>query len=355
MVSPPSRFLRERHETLDDGWSSADEAAQPLTTSITVEQSRSALSWNDSPDLGFDRSVNPYRGCEHGCMYCYARPSHARLGLSPGLDFESRLWVKPEVPLRLRDELARPSYRCEVIVLGSNTDCYQPIERSHRITRALLELAEECRHPVAIITKSALVLRDLDILSRLSRQRLARVLISLTTLDRTLARRMEPRAATPERRVETIQRLAAAGVAVGVLCAPMIPGLNDRELEALLRTARTAGAETAGYVMLRLPYELKDMVRGWLETHYPDRAGHVLSLIRQVRDGALTGSDFATRMSGTGPVAELLAQRFALAHRRLGFATHPVALDTHQFRAPHRLTSQLGLFAEGHSPESAGS
>ncbi len=344
-VSPPSRYLSETREPFDDGWNVVDEAPRPLATEVTEEQTRSALSWNDSPDLGFDRSVNPYRGCEHGCMYCYARPSHARLGLSPGLDFESRLTAKPQLADRLRADFARPSYRCDVLVIGANTDCYQPIERRYGLTRAVLEVAEECGHPVALITKSALVQRDLDILARLSARRLARVLISLTTLDRTLARRMEPRAATPARRVETIAALRAGGVEVGVLCAPMIPGLNDTELEALMAAAREAGASTATYTVLRLPYELKEMVAGWLESHYPGRVAHVLSLVRQLRDGALNAGDFSTRMTGTGPVAEILARRFAVAHRRLGFAERPVALDTTQFRPPRRRGPQIELFA----------
>jgi DNA repair photolyase len=340
-----SRFDSERRVMFDDGWGSADAEAMPVATTLTVDTTRTIIARNDSPDIGFDRSINPYRGCEHGCIYCYARPSHAYLGLSPGLDFESRLFYKPQAAALLAAELRKKGYACRPIALGSNTDPYQPVERRLGITRSILEVLREFRHPVTIVSKSALIRRDLDILAEMARDRLAIVTISLTTLDRELARKMEPRAATPERRLETIAALAAAGVPTGVLVAPMIPALNDSEMEQLLERAHTACATSAGYTLLRLPIELKALFREWLEAHFPDKAAHVLSLVAQAHGGRLYDSAWSKRMTGAGPYADMLRLRFDRACRRLGFnqrTTKP--LDTTIFRPPLQKGDQLSLF-----------
>ncbi|HEY3909315.1 MAG TPA: PA0069 family radical SAM protein [Stellaceae bacterium] len=339
------RFEAERRVSFDDGWGAADAEPLPLATTLSVDATRTIIARNDSPDIGFDRSINPYRGCEHGCIYCYARPSHAYLGLSPGLDFESRLFYKPQAAALLAAELRNKGDACRPIALGSNTDPYQPVERRLGITRAILEVLRDFRHPVTIVTKSALIQRDLDILSEMASQRLAIATISVTTLDRTLARRMEPRAATPERRLETIAALAAAGVPTGVLSAPMIPALNDSEMEQILERARAAGANSAGYTLLRLPLELKVLFREWLETHFPDKAAHVLSLVAQTHGGRLYDSAWSKRMTGAGPYADMLRLRFDRACRRLGFdprTTKP--LDATRFRPPPRTGDQLSLF-----------
>jgi DNA repair photolyase len=315
-----------------------------VATTLTAEPSRTALARNDSPDVPFDRSLNPYRGCEHGCIYCFARPTHAWLGMSPGLDFETRLLYRPEAPRRLRAELSRRGYRCQPVALGSNTDPYQPVERRTRLTRALLEVLLEYRHPLTVVTKSDLVLEDLDLLRQLAEQRLAAVMLSLTTLDPELARRMEPRAPTPERRLIAIRQLAEAGIPVGVLTSPIIPGLNDDELERLLDAATGAGAGWAGWVLLRLPGEVGPLFEEWLRTEYPDRADRVLNRVRDTRGGALYRSRFGERMRGQGPIADLLRQRFAVACRRLGLARHPPALDTTCFRVPGGPGSQRSLF-----------
>ncbi|MGH7116661.1 MAG: PA0069 family radical SAM protein [Stellaceae bacterium] len=339
------RFEAERRVMFDDGWGAADAAPLPLTTTLSVDATRTIIARNDSPDIGFDRSINPYRGCEHGCIYCYARPSHAYLGLSPGLDFESRLFYKPQAAALLGAELRKKGYFCRPIALGSNTDPYQSVERRLGITRAILEVLRDFRHPVTIVTKSALIRRDLDILSEMARDRLAMATISVTTLDRALARRMEPRAATPERRLETIEALAAAGVPTGVLSAPMIPALNDSEMEQILERARAAGATSAGYTLLRLPLELKALFREWLEAHFPNKAAHVLSLVAQTHGGRLYDSAWTKRMTGAGPYAEMLRARFDRACRRLGFdqrTTKP--LDATRFRQPPRKGDQLNLF-----------
>ncbi len=330
--NPPVRFETLHREAEAADW--PEEEVPRLATSLIRDRTRSVISWNESPDLGFDRAVNPYRGCEHGCIYCYARPTHAWLGYSPGLEFETRLVFKPEVASLLEKELAKPGYRAAPLVLGSNTDPYQPIERQLKLTRAVLEVLERCGHPVGIVTKSASILADLDILARLAARRLVRVDISLTTLDGDLARRMEPRAAAPARRLEAMRALARAGVPVGVLAAPMIPGLNDAELERILAAAAGAGAGWASYILLRLPHEVAELFRAWLEAEFPARAAHVLSLIRQTRAGALNESGFGARFRGTGPVADLLAQRFARAARAQGLAEGRVALDPGQFRPP---------------------
>ncbi|MBV9861033.1 MAG: PA0069 family radical SAM protein [Alphaproteobacteria bacterium] len=328
----------------DDGWTSDDGDPPPLMTVLTVDSTRTIIARNTSPDIGFDRSINPYRGCEHGCIYCYARPSHAYLGLSPGLDFESRIFYKPQAAALLAAELRKKGYACRPLALGSNTDPYQPSERRLCITRAILEVLRDFRHPVTIVTKSALVRRDIDILAEMAAEKLAVVTVSVTTLDRALARRLEPRAAAPERRLETIAALARAGVPVGVLAAPMIPALNDMELERILERAREAGAGAAGFTMLRLPHELKALFREWLQEHAPDKARHVLSLVAQTHGGKLYDSTWSKRMVGSGPYAEMLRARFERACRRLGFGRRSTELlDNSRFRPPPLAGHQLSL------------
>ena len=346
---PAPRYDASSREPFDDGWSSLTELADlpPLPTTLQRDASRSVISWNTSPDVGFDRAVNPYRGCEHGCVYCYARPTHAYLGYSPGLEFETRLLFKPEVAALLERELRRPGYVAAPLALGSNTDPYQPVERTLQLTRAVLEVLERFGHPVSIVTKSAGVLRDLDILQRMAQRKLVRVWLSVTTLDPTLARKMEPRAAAPERRLAAIAELAAAGVPTGVLAAPMIPGLNDAELERILQRAAAAGARHAGYVLLRLPHELRELFTEWLQLHAPARARHVLSLVRETRGGALNDPRFDKRYVGVGPYADMLAARFARASRTLNLLPREAErLDCSQFAPPAetRPGAQLRLF-----------
>jgi DNA repair photolyase len=339
------RFEPEKRVSFVDGWGTADEKPAPLVTTLSVDATRTIIARNDSPDIGVDRSINPYRGCEHGCIYCYARPSHAYLGLSPGLDFESRLFYKPQAAKLLVAELSKKGYSCLPLALGSNTDPYQPAERKLRITRAILEVLRDFRHPVTIVTKSALIQRDVDLLGEMARDRLAMAAISVTTLDRRLARVMEPRAATPERRLETIAALAAAGVPVSVMSAPMIPALNDSEMEQILERARAAGASSAAYTLLRLPLELKGLFKEWLETHFPAKAAHVLSLVAQTHGGRLYDSTWSKRMTGTGPYAEVLRLRFERACRRLGFNQRTTeGLDTSGFLPPPQRGDQLALF-----------
>jgi len=340
----------ETHATvrIDDGWLLADPDGdggppRPRTT-LAVDAAKSVVARNDSPDVPFDRSVNPYRGCEHGCVYCFARPTHAYLGLSPGLDFETRLFWKPDAPALLERELRRAGYVADVLALGANTDPYQPVERETGLTRRILEVLRDFRHPVGVVTKSALVLRDLDILAEMARDGLASVAVSVTTLDRDLARAMEPRASAPARRIAAIRALSEAGVPTAVLASPMIPGLNDHELEAILEAAAQAGAGTANTILLRLPLEIADLFREWLEAHVPDRAARVLSLMRQSRGGALYRSAFGERMRGTGPHADMLARRLALARRRLGLDRRRWDLRTDLFRPPPRPGDQLALF-----------
>jgi DNA repair photolyase len=338
------RYEPETRQAEHDGWDLPEEDdPPPLRTAVTIDSTRTIIARNQSPDLGFDRSINAYRGCEHGCIYCFARPTHAFLGLSPGLDFESRLFAKPDAAALLAEELAKPGYRPAVMAIGTNTDPYQPIEREYRITRQVLQVLSDFNHPVGIVTKSALVLRDLDILGPMAERGLVQVSLSLTTLDRGLARRMEPRASTPARRLEAIAGLAVAGVPAGVMTAPMIPGLNDMELEKLLEAAAGAGARTAGYVLLRLPLEIKDLFREWLETHVPDRAERVLNLIRETRDGRLNDPNFGSRMKGQGPYAELIAKRFKLATRRHGLNRERWQPNLSLFRRPPRPGDQLSL------------
>jgi len=345
VTNETGRFESEKRVAVDDGWGSAEEPPPRLQTRLAVDATRTIIARNDSPDIGFDRSINPYRGCEHGCIYCYARPSHAYLGLSPGLDFETRIFYKPQAAALLAGELRKKGYQCRPIALGSNTDPYQPAERCLGITRSILEVLRDFRHPVTIVTKGALIQRDIDILSAMAREKLAVVTVSVTTLDRDLARVMEPRASTPERRLETIAALAAAGVPVGVLAAPMIPALNDREMEAILQRAQAAGARLAGYTLLRLPLELKGLFREWLEEHAPNKAAHVLSLVAQCHGGRLYDSAWSKRMTGRGPYAEMLAARFDRACRRLGFEPRSSdMLDTTRFRPPPQTGDQLALF-----------
>ena len=338
------RYERHRREAFDDGWGAIDEAEAPLRTEVRPDASRTVITRNESPDIGFDRSINVYRGCEHGCVYCYARPTHAYLGLSPGQDFESRIFAKHDAPAQLERELARPGYVCRMIAMGTNTDPYQPTERRLALTRGVLEVLDRYDHPVGIVTKSALVTRDADILSRMAKRRLATVSISVTTLDRDIARTMEPRASTPAKRVEAIRALCEAGVPVGVIVAPIVPGLTDHEIESILEAARAAGADRAGYVVLRLPREVRELFLEWLSVHAPNKAKRVLTLLQGMRAGRLNDPNFGTRMSGSGPYAELIAARFAGATRRLGLERRGPTLDTGRFRPPSRDPAQLSLF-----------
>ncbi len=350
-ANPGVRFDKTVIYPFDDGWDTlAAEFGElpPLPTSLIRDSSRSAISWNTSPDIGFDRAVNPYRGCEHGCIYCYARPTHAYLGYSPGLDFETKLIFKPDVAELLEKELRKPGYVPRTLALGSNTDPYQPVERTLKLTRSVLEVLDRFNHPLSIVTKSAGVLRDLDILTGMARRGLVRVAVSVTTLDPSLARKMEPRAATPSRRLHAIAELARAGVPAAVMTAPMIPGLNDAEMERIIEAAARAGARHAGYVLLRLPLELKQLFEDWLATHFPERAKHVLSLIRETRAGGLSDPRFHHRMAGQGVYADLLLRRFARASRQWGLNEAREPLDCSQFRVPGAAKGaaepQLSLF-----------
>jgi DNA repair photolyase len=338
------RFEPEVVEAFDDGWTGEDIEAAPLRTTLTPEHARTIIAKNTSPDIGFDRSINPYKGCEHGCIYCYARPSHAFMGLSPGLDFESRLFFKPEAARLLEQELARPRYVCKRIHIGGNTDPYQPVERELNSTRSILEVMQRFNHPFSIITKSVMIARDADILGPMGKAGLASACVSITTLDRGLARAMEPRASTPAKRLEAISRLADAGCPVMVGFAPVIPGLNDHELESVLEAASKVGATSAMYVTLRLPLEIKDLFREWLADARPDRATRVMSLIRQTRGGKDYDADWSQRMKGTGPVAELIAARFKAAIKRYGLDAPRVPLDESQFRVPASAKLQGDLF-----------
>jgi DNA repair photolyase len=336
------RYELKTREVFDDGWSSLEDLA-PFKTEVQVEKPRTIITRNQSPDLSFDRSINPYRGCEHGCVYCFARPSHAYMGLSAGVDFEARLFAKPDAPRLLERELSRPGYKVQPIAIGTNTDPYQPIERQWRIMRQLLEVLEAAGHPVGIVTKSALVMRDIDILSRMASKGLARVALSVTTLDRKLARTLEPRASTPEKRLEAMRALSDAGIPVSVMAAPVIPGLNDHEIERILDSAKAAGADAAGYVMLRLPIEVSPLFRDWLLRHYPDRYRHVMSLIRSMRGGKDYDAEFGKRMRGTGPYAWQIARRFDLTAKRLGLNLRKTQLRTDHFIPPRGEGVQLSL------------
>ncbi len=338
------RFEPETVQAFDDGWTGDDVEAAPLRTTLTPEHARTIIARNTSPDIGFDRSINPYKGCEHGCIYCYARPSHAYMGLSPGLDFESRLFFKPEAARLLERELCKPGYVCKRIHIGGNTDPYQPVERELNSTRSILEVMRRFNHPFSIITKSVLIGRDADILGPMGQAGLASACVSITTLDRGLARAMEPRASTPAKRLEAISRLAEAGCPVTVGFAPVIPGLNDHELESVLEAASKAGATSAMYVTLRLPLEIKDLFREWLADARPDRAARVMSLVRQTRGGRDYDPDWSHRMKGTGPVAELIATRFRAAVKRYGLDAPRKPLDEAQFRVPADMKKQGDLF-----------
>lgn len=343
---PDARFLAYGREAFDDGWheSGTEDDDPPPRTQLFIDNARRVISYNTSPDVPFDRSINPYRGCEHGCVYCFARPSHAYLDLSPGLDFETKLFWKPDAAELLRKELAAPSYRCAPIALGMNTDAWQPVERRTVLTRQLLEVMVETRHPVSLITKSALIERDLDLLATLARDDLVEVMISVTTLDDELARRLEPRAARPGRRLETIRRLHQAGVPVGVLFAPLIPALNDHEMEAVVEAAHAAGARSAGYVLLRLPHELSGLFEDWLATHAPDRAARVMSRIAELRGGKANDPRFGHRMRGEGVIAQLYGQRMRRLQAKLGMGRMRRGLNTALFRPPRPNTPQLALF-----------
>ena len=345
--NPAGRFEQTARIAVDDGWWAAEnesDLAHKLQTKIRPDAARSVITRNQSPDVPFDRSINPYRGCEHGCVYCFARPSHAFLDLSPGLDFETRIFFKEYAAALLEKELRKPKYTPAPMALGVNTDCYQPAERELMITRSILEVLNAFNHPFSIITKSAGILRDLDILTSMAERNLVHVMISVTTLDRDLARKMEPRAATPERRLKTMQALNDAGVPTGVLVSPMIPGLNDPEIEKILAVCAEAGAVQAAYLLLRLPYELKLVFTDWLEAHYPDRARHVLSLIRQCRSGKLNDSEFSQQFTGEGPYTEIIQRRFYLAQKKLGLPERILDLNCSQFEAPLALGDQMGLF-----------
>lgn len=338
------RFEREYREAVCDGWILEDDLP-PLKTRVHRDKARSIIARNDSPDISFDQSINPYRGCEHGCIYCYARPSHAYLGHSPGLDFETELYAKPDAARLLERELAAPSYEVKTIALGSNTDPYQPIERERGITRSILEVLARTRHPVGIVTKSALVTRDIDILAEMARDGLVKVALSVTTLDRALARAMEPRASTPTRRIAAVRQLAEAGIPTAVMVAPVVPGLNDHEIERILEEAREAGATEAGYVLLRLPLEIKELFREWLATDRPDAAKRVISLIQSMHGGRDYRAAFGLRQSGSGPYAEQIASRFRLALKRNGLNARRVRLRADLFRKPVLEGGQFDMFA----------
>ncbi|GAB6052094.1 PA0069 family radical SAM protein [Magnetospira thiophila] len=344
--NPDVRYDPHQRRPLDDGWDTIEDDLPPLRTTVEMERARSILTRNTSPDIPFDRSINPYRGCEHGCVYCYARPSHAWLGLSPGLDFETRLWAKPEAAALLEQELRKPGYRCAPIALGTNTDPYQPIERGLNITRSILEVLVKYQHPFTIVTKSGLITRDLDLIGPMARAGMARACLSITTLDDPLARALEPRAATPGKRLRTVATLAHAGVPTGVMAAPMIPGLNDHELEAILTAGKAAGASHGMYLLIKLPQELEALFVEWLRVHRPKRADRVLSLIRQCREGNLSDPRFHLRMSGSGPIARLLSQRMKIIARKLGLddSLTPPNLDCSRFAPPPRPGDQLALF-----------
>jgi len=347
--NPANRFRREAREAVEDGWEvpgvapDDDDAPPPLKTVVRIVPARTIISRNESPDIPYTQSINPYQGCEHGCIYCYARPSHAYLGLSPGLDFETRLFAKENAADLLREELSRPGYRCELIALGANTDPYQPIEREQRITRGVLEVLWEFRNPVGIVTKGSLIERDLDLLEPMAREGLVQVFISIGTLDGEIARTLEPRAAAPYRRVETVRRLSELGVPCGTLVAPIIPFLNDKDMEAVLEAVSEAGARMAGYTIVRLPWEVKDLFKDWLERNYPLKAAHIMARIRDMRGGRDNDPRFGSRMKGEGEYADLLRKRFELACKRLGL--NPGArnrLDTTKFRRPD--SPQKNLF-----------
>ena len=335
LTNHSGRYEPRSYELEDDGWEGL--ASIPaLKTEVTVETPRTIITRNQSPDIAFDRSINPYRGCEHGCVYCFARPTHAYMGLSAGLDFESRLFAKPNAAQLLEKELAKPGYDVRPIAIGTNTDPYQPIEQRYRVTRSILEVLSAYNHPVTIVTKSARVTRDLDILSDMASRHLVKIAISVTTLDARLARKMEPRASTPAKRMEALSMLAEAGVPTGVMIAPVIPALNDSEIERILQGAAYAGVTQAGFILLRLPLEIADLFKEWLRENVPDSAEHVMSLIRQMRGGKEYDAEWGTRMKGTGPYAWQIGRRFEIAARKLGLNKIKSDLDCTAFRVPGR-------------------
>ena len=346
-INPEGRFETVAREAFDDGWNTPDDELPPLKTHVTEERVKSIISRNTSPDIPFTQSINPYQGCEHGCSYCYARPTHAYRNLSPGIDFETRLFAKVNAAERLREELSRPGYHCEVISIGANTDPYQPIERKWKITRGVLEVCAEFNQPVGIVTKNAMVERDLDILAPMAKKNLVNVFLSVNNLDHDLARTLEPRCSAPARRLHAMRTLSDAGVPVGVLVAPVIPFLNDHQIEAVLETAWEHGARQAGYVLMRLPWEVKELFKDWLERHYPLKAQHVMSRVHAMRGGRDNDPDFGSRMRGTGQLADLLAQRFRKACLRLGYnaGQRNRSLDTTQFRSPAQ-SRQRSLFSD---------
>jgi len=342
-VPVPPTQITIKDDGWDDGWRPEDAAAPPLRTEVVHDATRTIIARNKSPDISFDRSINPYRGCEHGCIYCFARPTHAWLGMSPGIDFESRLFAKPNAAELLAKELSAPGYVPRTLAMGTNTDPYQPLEKKMRITRSILEVLRDFRHPVAIVTKSPLILRDLDILSEMAAMGLAKAALSVTTLDRKLPRVMEPRAGTPARRLQAISGLAKAGVPAGVMFAPAIPALNDHEMETVLAAAKEAGARSAGYVLLRLPLEIKDLFREWLEANVPGRAKHVMALVRSMRGGKDYDSQWNSRMTGTGAYAQMMSRRFQMAVKKLELNLPSKPLAIGQFRRPPRTGDQLSL------------
>ncbi len=351
--NPGNRFRRDTREAVDDGWTPPcsegevdDQELPPLKTTVTLQRSRTIIARNASPDIPFTQSINPYQGCEHGCVYCYARPTHAYLDLSPGLDFETKLFAKPDAAALLVAELAKPGYVCDPIAMGTNTDPYQPIEREWKITRQILEVLSACEHPVSIVTKSALVERDIDLLAPMAAKNLARVYVSITTLDRDLARTLEPRAAAPHRRLAAVKALSDAGIPVGVMTAPIIPQLTDKDLEAILDAASANGARYAGWTLVRLPHEVKDLFRDWLAQHYPLRAEHVMSVIQQMRGGRDNDPQFGSRMRGEGIFADLISRRFDIACQRLGLNRERAPMDNSRFRPPRTEAqrAQLALF-----------
>ncbi|ESY56506.1 PA0069 family radical SAM protein [Mesorhizobium sp. M0761] len=341
-INPSGRFEPVSRDVFDDGWNSLEELP-PFKTEVQVEKPRTIITRNESPDISFDRSINPYRGCEHGCVYCFARPTHSFMGLSPGLDFEAKLFAKPDAARLLDKELSKDGYQPRTIAIGTNTDPYQPIEKQYRIMREILEVLEARGHPVGIVTKSHLVTRDIDILSRMAERGLAKVALSVTTMDRMLARTMEPRASTPTKRLEAIRQLSDAGIPASVMVAPIIPGLTDQEMERILDSARAAGAREAGYVILRLPLEVAPIFKDWLLRHYPDRYRHVMSLIRSMRDGKDYDSEWGKRMKGAGPYAWQIGRRFEITAKRLGLNAERRTLRTDQFVAAAKATEQLML------------
>jgi DNA repair photolyase len=341
-VNPSGRFEPVTRHVFDDGWDSLEDLP-PFKTEVQVEKPRTIITRNESPDISFDRSINPYRGCEHGCVYCFARPTHSFMGLSPGLDFESKLFAKPDAAKLLEKELSKEGYQARTIAIGTNTDPYQPVEKQWRIMREILEVLDARNHPVGIVTKSALVTRDIDILSRMAERGLAKVALSVTTLDRMLARTMEPRASTPTKRLEAIRQLSDAGIPTSVMVAPILPGLTDSEIERILDAARAAGAQDAGYVLLRLPLEVSPIFKDWLLRNYPDRYRHVMSLIRSMRDGKDYDSEWGKRMRGTGPYAWQIGRRFEIAARRLGLNARRTPLRTDLFVPAAKKNEQLVL------------